>query len=368
MWPGERKFSQPPMDREYHSHESGRHRSPFEHARSSTRRSPPPSDDLYAPLSSSRVLPPIHTHRTSSPPRGMPSSAYPTYRPQSPPRFEDPNTYSSGLWQETRGLPSQPPSLAPLSYPSSYDMRPYQAQSSYYPTAPFPEPRSTGRLPSLSVDTYLPRASPSYQYPTTNTRGTSYYPSASPQTQPRHSAYTQTVPFTSGAEWGASAGLDMHRTDHYSSAYGYGTSGTHDRSGGSTEPWGAGDLPSPSSERADSSEPLIKKKRKRADANQLRVLNATYQRTAFPSTQEREALAKELDMSPRSVQIWFQNKRQSMRQSRNAANNLPPILHHTYSSPNPAEPRPTHQPYHALSEASTSRRREPTPDDHRHRR
>ncbi|KAJ7497546.1 hypothetical protein FB451DRAFT_236477 [Mycena latifolia] len=64
-----------------------------------------------------------------------------------------------------------------------------------------------------------------------------------------------------------------------------------------------------------SDEPAVKKKRKRADANQLRVLNETYARTAFPSTEERLALAKALDMSPRSVQIWFQNKRQSMRQT-----------------------------------------------------
>ncbi|KAJ7909310.1 hypothetical protein B0H13DRAFT_2330476 [Mycena leptocephala] len=64
-----------------------------------------------------------------------------------------------------------------------------------------------------------------------------------------------------------------------------------------------------------SDEPAAKKKRKRADAAQLRVLNETYARTAFPSTEERLALAKALDMSPRSVQIWFQNKRQSMRQT-----------------------------------------------------
>ncbi|KAG5638869.1 hypothetical protein H0H81_009172 [Sphagnurus paluster] len=62
-------------------------------------------------------------------------------------------------------------------------------------------------------------------------------------------------------------------------------------------------------------ESTIKKKRKRADARQLKVLNETYNRTAFPSTEERLALAKELDMSARSVQIWFQNKRQSMRQT-----------------------------------------------------
>ncbi|KAF5370863.1 hypothetical protein D9758_001886 [Tetrapyrgos nigripes] len=63
-------------------------------------------------------------------------------------------------------------------------------------------------------------------------------------------------------------------------------------------------------------EPTIKKKRKRADATQLKILNETYARTAFPSTEERQALAKELDMSARSVQIWFQNKRQSMRQTK----------------------------------------------------
>jgi homeobox protein YOX1/YHP1 len=61
--------------------------------------------------------------------------------------------------------------------------------------------------------------------------------------------------------------------------------------------------PSPTSVVAPE-EPTIKKKRRRADANQLRVLNETYSRTAFPSTEERAALAKKLDMSARSVQIW----------------------------------------------------------------
>jgi homeobox protein YOX1/YHP1 len=55
----------------------------------------------------------------------------------------------------------------------------------------------------------------------------------------------------------------------------------------------------------ESGETVIKKKRKRADAHQLEVLNATYNRTAFPSTEERAALAKQLDMSARSVQIWL---------------------------------------------------------------
>ncbi|KAF7321743.1 Homeobox domain-containing protein [Mycena kentingensis (nom. inval.)] len=78
-----------------------------------------------------------------------------------------------------------------------------------------------------------------------------------------------------------------------------------------------------------SDEPTIKKKRKRADAQQLKVLNDTYARTAFPSTEERLRLAKQLDMSPRSVQIWFQNKRQSMRQT-NRQSSTP---HQTFSMP-----------------------------------
>ena len=56
---------------------------------------------------------------------------------------------------------------------------------------------------------------------------------------------------------------------------------------------------------AETAEPTIKKKRKRADARQLEALNRMYTRTAFPSTEERQQLAKDLDMSARSVQIWL---------------------------------------------------------------
>ncbi|KAE9411232.1 homeobox-domain-containing protein [Gymnopus androsaceus JB14] len=77
--------------------------------------------------------------------------------------------------------------------------------------------------------------------------------------------------------------------------------------------------PPPISPTTSVNEPTMKKKRKRADPGQLKVLNETYARTAFPTTDERQALAKLLDMSARSVQIWFQNKRQSMRQTRQSS-------------------------------------------------
>lgn len=62
--------------------------------------------------------------------------------------------------------------------------------------------------------------------------------------------------------------------------------------------------------------PAQKPKRRRADAHQLRVLNEVYARTAFPSTEERIDLGRRLGMSPRQVQIWFQNRRQNAKAGR----------------------------------------------------
>lgn len=57
----------------------------------------------------------------------------------------------------------------------------------------------------------------------------------------------------------------------------------------------------------------VKAKRKRASPTQLSVLNRVFEQTFFPSTELRIELGKQLGMSPRTVQIWFQNKRQSIR-------------------------------------------------------
>ncbi|KAJ2709091.1 Short stature homeobox protein 2 [Coemansia spiralis] len=58
----------------------------------------------------------------------------------------------------------------------------------------------------------------------------------------------------------------------------------------------------------------IKGKRKRASPQQLEVLNRVFAATSFPSTEMRNQMARELGMTPRTVQIWFQNKRQASRQ------------------------------------------------------
>ncbi|CEP10951.1 hypothetical protein [Parasitella parasitica] len=57
----------------------------------------------------------------------------------------------------------------------------------------------------------------------------------------------------------------------------------------------------------------LKAKRRRASSRQVDVLNKVFERTFFPSTQLRTELGRQLGMSPRTVQIWFQNKRQAIR-------------------------------------------------------
>ncbi|KAI8098962.1 uncharacterized protein BX664DRAFT_320033 [Halteromyces radiatus] len=58
---------------------------------------------------------------------------------------------------------------------------------------------------------------------------------------------------------------------------------------------------------------MIKAKRRRASNKQLQVLNRVFEHTFFPSTQLRTQLGRQLNMSPRTVQIWFQNRRQAIR-------------------------------------------------------
>lgn len=63
----------------------------------------------------------------------------------------------------------------------------------------------------------------------------------------------------------------------------------------------------------DEIESWIKPKRKRASPWQISVLQRAYLMNPFPNGHERRFLAERLRMSPRAVQIWFQNRRQSVK-------------------------------------------------------
>jgi len=47
--------------------------------------------------------------------------------------------------------------------------------------------------------------------------------------------------------------------------------------------------------------------------HQFRTLMAYFKRSTFPDAEEREHLATQLNITSRSVQIWFQNQRQKMK-------------------------------------------------------
>ena len=72
------------------------------------------------------------------------------------------------------------------------------------------------------------------------------------------------------------------------------------------------ELPISKSERSS-----LKKRRQRVNKEQLDVLEQYFTRDRMPSQQIRMELAKQLGMSTRRVQIWFQNKRAKLKRIAN---------------------------------------------------
>lgn len=64
---------------------------------------------------------------------------------------------------------------------------------------------------------------------------------------------------------------------------------------------------------------MVKPKRKRASPVQVSILKQYYKKNPFPDTECRHFLACKLNMTPRSVQIWFQNQRQHDKAMANLA-------------------------------------------------
>ncbi|KAL1923157.1 uncharacterized protein VTP21DRAFT_9533 [Calcarisporiella thermophila] len=62
--------------------------------------------------------------------------------------------------------------------------------------------------------------------------------------------------------------------------------------------------------------PTEVKRRQRPSKSQLRVLEKSFLENPKPSSAARRILAEELDMTPRRVQIWFQNRRANIKKMR----------------------------------------------------
>eukprot|EP01129_Flabellula_baltica_P013398 TRINITY_DN61_c0_g1_i2.p1 TRINITY_DN61_c0_g1~~TRINITY_DN61_c0_g1_i2.p1 ORF type:complete len:180 (-),score=48.30 TRINITY_DN61_c0_g1_i2:105-644(-) len=70
---------------------------------------------------------------------------------------------------------------------------------------------------------------------------------------------------------------------------------------------------SENSQSSQSSNTGLKKKRHRTTPEQLRVLESTFLVEKTPDIHLRKKLASQLDMTPRRVQVWFQNKRAKVK-------------------------------------------------------
>ncbi|KAJ6587160.1 hypothetical protein DFH09DRAFT_910150 [Mycena vulgaris] len=226
----------------------------------------------------------------------------------SPGRFDYNQSYNNNQWQ-----PNNTPVTAPQPAFGYYDDTRYPVQPAY----PAAYPRSATVAPGHQSD--LRKLPPLSTTPGPG-RDERWYPAPAFNASPNHHIRSPTASYPASytTAYPATNAYGYHVSDpRYVPALSPQMMANDPRA---VSPYGhrgqhASPPTPPPVSPIGSDEPAVKKKRKRADAAQLRVLNETYARTAFPSTEERLALAKALDMSPRSVQIWFQNKRQSMRQT-----------------------------------------------------
>ncbi|KAI9205211.1 uncharacterized protein BJ171DRAFT_84824 [Polychytrium aggregatum] len=81
----------------------------------------------------------------------------------------------------------------------------------------------------------------------------------------------------------------------------------------------------------DDSSIIGKKRRRRTTQDELHVLESYFESNQLPNAAMREKLAKETGMTTRAVQVWFQNKRQSLKKKQCSQ---PPV------SPPPYHARP----------------------------
>lgn len=62
--------------------------------------------------------------------------------------------------------------------------------------------------------------------------------------------------------------------------------------------------------------PLARRKRRRTSAQELHILQDSFNRCSTPSKEEKIILAQKCNMSEKAVRIWFQNKRQYLKKQK----------------------------------------------------
>lgn len=84
----------------------------------------------------------------------------------------------------------------------------------------------------------------------------------------------------------------------------------------------------PSQEPNIDNAPLARRKRRRTSPNELSILNNEFELGSTPNKIRRLEIAKKVNMTEKAIQIWFQNKRQSLRKQtchEKEVTELPPV-------------------------------------------
>ncbi|KAI0307962.1 Homeodomain-like protein [Multifurca ochricompacta] len=93
-----------------------------------------------------------------------------------------------------------------------------------------------------------------------------------------------------------------------------------------------------------------KRTRKRFTGSQLTRLELLFHQASHPSREERETLARELDLEPKAVTIWFQNRRQNERKATlNTDSASSPVVRPTPCRPRTSIPHSFSSPYTPLT-------------------
>merc|ERR1711915_11457 len=71
-------------------------------------------------------------------------------------------------------------------------------------------------------------------------------------------------------------------------------------------------------------DPFEVKHRKRTSKTQLKILEKTFESNKKPDSALRNQLSEQLGMTPRSVQVWFQNRRAKQKKAKNKKSERPP--------------------------------------------
>ncbi|WVQ78947.1 hypothetical protein IAT38_001039 [Cryptococcus sp. DSM 104549] len=262
----------------------------------STSRSPPspPSQTLatphphaggYSPTQQGRyphALPPPHLHQAyarggrEGAPRGAPCGAgvYPMYRPGHAHRSSLPsiNSYGREYYPHPHAHPHHLPQY-PHPHPHSHAPPPPPPPQPYPHAHPHAHPHHGVQRPRLQIHPYAP---PAHAVPGA---GDPRYYSAGPGPSQGH-GHGVGLPGFAGrlvGERGLSPGSSVSPGNSFKSP------------------------------------------RKRADDVQLSILTEVFDRTSYPTTEERDALARRLGMTSRSVQIWFQNRRRAVKVDQQSA-------------------------------------------------